>query len=248
MSSSMIQPRFGEDAFPIGRFILNRASSLGLSRAELVRRLGYRDAGGGHRALSELLMTGTVPPIAARSLAGALEVDQATVDAVIALTAAQSRDTARKHILAQEEAYRAAFRPHLQVQIERQVPSPIFVAAMIGVARLRIVPLPDEAISDSQDKRDRIVKAQIVEHYRSHGGQIPAFGAITGYVLVLVPGYDGADFGVPYDRGGMPAGPMRLVQRLAGASLGLKSGGNRLSLNGLLRSPPIHVNATADDK
>ena len=42
MGSTTIQARFGEDTYPIGRFILDRARALGMSRTELVRRLGYR--------------------------------------------------------------------------------------------------------------------------------------------------------------------------------------------------------------
>jgi hypothetical protein len=42
MGSATIQVRFGEDKYPIGRFILERARALGMSRSALVRRLGYR--------------------------------------------------------------------------------------------------------------------------------------------------------------------------------------------------------------
>jgi len=49
LGSITIQASFGEDAYPLGRFILDRAQALGLSRTELVRRLGYRQIGNGHR-------------------------------------------------------------------------------------------------------------------------------------------------------------------------------------------------------
>jgi hypothetical protein len=61
MGSTTIQARHGEDVYPIGRFILDRTRALGLSRTELLRRLGYRKIGNGHKALAELLTTGTVP-------------------------------------------------------------------------------------------------------------------------------------------------------------------------------------------
>jgi hypothetical protein len=57
----LIQPRYGEDAYPIGRFILDRARALRLTRTEVVRRLGYRDLGAGHRVLNTILHTGMVP-------------------------------------------------------------------------------------------------------------------------------------------------------------------------------------------
>jgi hypothetical protein len=226
--SSTIQPRFGEDAFPVGRLIFDRARTLGLSRSDLVRRLGYRDVGKGHRVLSEILATGTVPPLAARKFANALEIDQEIVDAVILATTQKQHDTSRAKVLAQEEVYRADFQPHLQVQTERRVPSPIFVAAIMGVARLRIVRLPDEVLFVSQDGRDQIVKAAILEHYRRQGGQIAGFAAITGYVLVLIPGYNGTDFGVLYDLDGSATRPS-VVQRLPAATLGLRNGDTRLT-------------------
>jgi hypothetical protein len=80
------------------------------------------------------------------------------------------------------------------VQTERWVPSPIFVAALLTVARLRIVALPDEALTAKEEARDRIIKGIIIDHWRDNGGCVPAFGGITGYVLVLIPGY-GFDWG-----------------------------------------------------
>jgi hypothetical protein len=49
MASAAIQADFGEDNYPIGRFILHRARTLGMSRSDLVRQLGYRDIGSGAR-------------------------------------------------------------------------------------------------------------------------------------------------------------------------------------------------------
>jgi hypothetical protein len=62
MGSATIKARVGEDHYPIGRFILDRARALGISRSDLVRRLGYRDIGSGHEALSAVLLRGLVAP------------------------------------------------------------------------------------------------------------------------------------------------------------------------------------------
>jgi hypothetical protein len=120
---SLIQARFGEDAYPLGRFILDRARALGISRSELVSRLGYRQIGKGHKALTAALMTGTVPPHMGKHLAVALEVDDTLVDAVVAATTRQQQDEARALILAREAAYRAAFKPHLRTETTRTIPS-----------------------------------------------------------------------------------------------------------------------------
>jgi hypothetical protein len=236
MGSTTFQARFDEDIYPIGRFILDRARALGLSRTELVRRLGYRRIGNGHRALAELLTTGAVPPLIAQHLADALQVDEAIVDAVTAATARQQQDEASQRTLARETAYRTTFRPHLRCETERAIPEPLFIAALLTSARLRLVSVCPETWQVSGDERDRLLKRAIQEHFREHRGHVPSFGAITGYTAVLMPGYL-LDFGVLYDLNGGPMGPMRPVKRLQEASLGTKPGDSRLT--GLFRDTPI---------
>ena len=130
----------------------------------------------------------------------------------------------RRLRVASERAYLAAFRAHLQVQTERTVPSPIFVAAMLTVARLRSIRLPDEAMPDNEQARDRIVKSIITDHWHENNGRVPAFGGITGYVLVLVAGYGGFDFGFPYSIVGDRAGAVQKIERLGQATLGTEAG------------------------
>jgi hypothetical protein len=126
----------------------------------------------------------------------------------------------------------------LQVQTERVVPSPIFVAALLTVTRLRIVRLSDEVLTANDEARDRMMKSIIIEHWRENAGRVPAFGGIVGYVLVLVSvsGYGGFDFGLPFGVAGDPAGAMRKVERLGEATLGSRRGDTRLT--GLLKDTP----------
>jgi hypothetical protein len=227
---SPIQPRYGEDTYAIGRFILDRAKTLGLSRTDLVRRFGYHGLTSGHAAVTGFLLTGIVPPFIRTKLARLLEVEEDLIDTMLLATAQQVHDEARTQILAKEDAYRAAFRPHLQVQTERRNPSPIFVAALLTTRRLRIVSLPDEAFSAEEDIRDRVIKATIVEHYQGQHGHVPAFGEITGYALVLLCGYGGVDFGLPFDVCGDPVGSMREVRRLLEATLRTRGGARLIGL------------------
>jgi hypothetical protein len=225
---SLIQARFGEDTYPIGRFILERARTLGISRSELVSRLGYRQIGKGHKALTAALMTGTVPPHMAKHLAVALEVDDTLVDTVVAATTRQQQDEARALILAREAAYRAAFRPHLRTETTRTIPEPIFIAALLGTARLRHVEVSSELWNASADDRDRLVKRAIQDHYGERDGFVPAFGAIVSYTLVTMPGYL-ADYGFPFDTNGDRMGSIRPVERVGEAVLGTKRGDTRLT-------------------
>jgi hypothetical protein len=238
MGGSPIQARYREDAYPISRFILDRARTLGLTRGDLAARLGYRNISKAHRALSSTLTTGIAPPHVSAHLADALEEDEALVAAVMAATNRQREDEARARLLARETAYRTAFKAHLRVETERVIPQPIFVAALFGTARLRHVSLSDEAWVVRIEERDRLVKRTILDHYRDHRGSVPAFGRIIGYTLVTLPGYR-IDFGFPYDIEGNPTGPMRPVERPGEATLGMKRGDTRLT--GLLKNAPIKL-------
>jgi hypothetical protein len=247
MGSATIQARFGEDKYPIGRFILECARTLGMSRTDLVHRLHYRDIGSGHKALSALLLTGVLAPHVANHLADALEAGDALVESVISATTRQKCDEAHVRRVETERAYRASFRPHLHVQTEHAVPSPIFVAALLTVARLRIVRLPDEALTANEETRDRIVKTIIIDHWRENGGCVPAFGEIVAYVLVSIAGYGGFDFGLPFNVVGDPAGAIRKVERLGQATLGTRRGDTRL-ITGLLKDSPVQVIGVAEVK
>jgi hypothetical protein len=218
MPTIIMQARFGETGYAVGRLVLQRARALGISRSALVRRLGYRDVNGGHRALLQLLMTGSVPPFIASRLADALEIEPDLLDEVLVATARQQQDEVRAQILHRERAYRDRFRPHLRSETERQVPSPIFVAALYATARLRIVPTPDQTWRATPDDRNELLKQSIRDHFRAVRGWVPAFGRIIGYTAVVLAGYR-SDFGCKYDVEGNPVGPIRQVERLGEAVL-----------------------------
>jgi hypothetical protein len=182
MGSTTFQPRFGEDRYPMGRFILDRARALRITRSDFVRRLGYRDLAGGHRALSTTLLTGVVASQIADHLVSALEADETLVAAVVYATSLQRDDEASRLRIEREQVYSKSFRAHIQVQTERRIPSPIFIAALLTVARLRIIRLPDEAIAAEGETRDRIVKSIILDHWGESGGHVPAFGGVTWYL------------------------------------------------------------------
>jgi hypothetical protein len=98
---------------------------------------------------------------------------------------------------------------------------------------------PDEALTVNDEARDRIIKNIIIDHWSENGGRVPAFGGITGYVLVLVAGYGGFDIGLPFSITGDRAGAMQKVERLGEATLGTRRGDTRLT--GLLKNSPIRI-------
>jgi hypothetical protein len=104
---------------------------------------------------------------------------------------------------------------------------------------LRLIRFPDEAIAAEGEPRDRIVKTIIIDHWRENDGRVPAFGGITGYVLVSVAGYGGFDFGLPFSVAGDRAGAMQQIERLGVATLGTRRGD--VSLTGMMKDSPIRV-------
>jgi hypothetical protein len=149
-----------------------------------------------------------------------------------------SSKTKHEHLYSRETAYRAAFKPHLRTETTRTIPEPIFIAALLGTARLRHVEVSSEVWNASTNDRDRLVKRAIQDHYGERDGYVPAFGSIVSYTLVTMPGYL-ADYGFPFNTNGDRMGSIRPVERVGEAVLGTKRGDTRLT--GLFRDAPILI-------
>ena len=104
-----------------------RCNELGLTQPELIRRCRYQNVSKGLRRL-EQLYSGDFKKSAGLidKLAVAVNVPVDTINHAV--------EESRKYLReAEEAAWRAAFRPHAIILTERQIPQPIFVAALIGV-------------------------------------------------------------------------------------------------------------------
>ena len=103
----------------------------------------------------------------------------------------------QRHAAEQAEAeWRAAFRPHAIILTERTVPSPMFVAAVIGVERLLRV---DFDTSASPVLYVRLALRGVKQKLAEWGGTLPGYGRATGIIVNFKP-----DFGVKFDLGGEP--------------------------------------------
>jgi hypothetical protein len=102
--------------------IEDRRRSLGLTKSELTRRLGYRNLDKGLRRLDQVCdgrfehAEGLL-----KALPEALELDGVVVETAIAETLNQLQQT-------RDQAWRTAFIPHAIILTERTKPEPIFVA------------------------------------------------------------------------------------------------------------------------
>lgn len=158
--------------YPLPELIARRSRELDLMRTQLVLRMGYANVTKGLRRLAaiehgDLRHSGQFHG----ALAAALEIPpEAVEDAFAATRAALDAE--------KEAAYRDAFRPHAVILTERSIPSPIFVAAFMGVERLLRIRLDTDAAPAAFSQQARELLPE---------DGVPAFGRIIGYVVNYSP-------------------------------------------------------------
>ncbi|WP_373506393.1 hypothetical protein [Thiocapsa sp.] len=199
--------------YPLPELIARRSRELGLTRPQLVLRMGYANVTKGLRRLAaieqgDLRHSGQFHG----PLAAALEIPPEEVeDAFAATRAALDAE--------QEAAYRDAFRPHAVILTERSIPSPLFVAAFMGVERLLRIRLDTDAAPDTFSRQAR-------ERLPPDGG-VPAFGRIIGYVVNYSP-----DEAVQYDLEGHEVARFGRAIRLGQTTV--RVGGRTVPLRSLM--------------
>jgi hypothetical protein len=121
----------------IATLVRSRMIELGLSRGELAKRLGYKNIAKGIRRIDAWRdgdLEGTKQFLDV--LPQALEVSAETVKRALDQTVRELESAEKQEAEARDKIWRENFRPHAIILTERTVPSPIFVAAIIGVEKL----------------------------------------------------------------------------------------------------------------
>jgi hypothetical protein len=121
----------------IATLIQSRMTELGLSRGEFANRLGYKNIAKGIRRIDALCdgdLEGT--KLFLDMLPQALETSAETVKHALDQTVREIELAEKQEAEARDKIWRETFRPHGIILTERTVPSPIFVAALIGVEKL----------------------------------------------------------------------------------------------------------------
>jgi hypothetical protein len=167
-----------------------RMTELGLSRGELVKRLGYKNIAKGIRRIDVLCegdLEGTKQFLDV--LPQALETSAETVKRAIDQTVREIELAEKQEAEARDKLWRENFRPHAIILTERTVPSPIFVAAIVGVETLLRIDLdPTQGpVSFVRQTLDRLPQ------------RVPAFGKPIGFVINYSP-----DKAVRFDSNGQP--------------------------------------------
>jgi hypothetical protein len=167
-----------KSALPIGTLIRARMSELNISRGELAKRFGYKNLAKGIRRIDALCdgdlertkhLFGLLPQ--------ALETSPESVKLALEESFREIKSAQEQEAEAREKLWRQNFRPHVIIVTERTIPSPIFVAAILGVEKLlRIdLDLTRRPVSFVEQAFERLPEGVI------------AFGRTTGFVINYSP-------------------------------------------------------------
>ena len=174
----------------IATLIRSRMTELDLSRGEFAKRLGYKNVAKGICRIDALCdgnIDGTKQFLDA--LPQALETSADTVKRALDQTVRELELAEKQEAEARDKIWRENFCPHAIILTEHTVPSPIFVAAMIGVEKLLRIDL------DATQGPMSLVR-QVLDRLPE---RVPAFGKAIGFVINYSP-----DKAVRFDRNGQP--------------------------------------------
>ncbi len=194
----------------IAILIRSRLTELGLSRGEFAKRLGYKNIAKGIRRIDAMFegnIEGTKQfmDVLPQALETSAEIVTLALDQTV-----REIELAEKHEAeARDKSWRENFRPHAIILTERTVPSPIFVAAIIGVEKLLRIDLdPTQGpVSFVRQVLDRLPEG------------VPAFGESIGFVINYSP-----DRAVRFDSNGQPIAILDKAVRPGTAVLRLGGG------------------------
>ena len=193
---------------PITTLIMSRCQELGLTRAQLVKRTGYKNVSKGIRRLEEVLLGDLQSTkYLIEGLPAALDLPANVINRAVEKTRRQIEEE-------EEAAWRASFKPHAIILTERERPEPIFVAALIGVERLLRVDFNPEGDRENYVRRALEGMRRILAKWR---GVLPAFGRPTGIIINYTP-----DYAIRFGLDGMPREVLRQAHRVGQAQLLIK--------------------------
>jgi hypothetical protein len=188
--------------------IRSRMTELGLSPGEFAKRLGYKNIAKGVRRIDALCdgdLEGTKQFLDV--LPQALETSADTVTRALDQTVREIELAEKQEDEAHDKIWRETFRPHAVILTERTVPSPIFVATMVGVEKLLRIDL------DATQGPATFVR-QVLNHLPE---RVPAFGNTIGFVINYSP-----DKAIRFDLNGQPIAILDEAVRPGTAVLRLK--------------------------
>jgi hypothetical protein len=193
---------------PIGLLISTRQRELGITFAEIARRVGYQNIGKGVRRIDELCRGDfRAAQFIVGALPHALELPEDDVRRAIRATEDELAARERARLEEEEQRYRATFKPHALWCTENEVPRPIFIAAFVGVENLLRFDF------DLTKGEDSFVKQALA----ALPPKVSLFGRTKGFTVNYSP-----DLAIEYDAGGEVVARFRRARRPGWADVTLK--------------------------
>ena len=203
----------------IAALIRSRMTELGLSRGEFAKRLGYKNIAKGIRRI-DVLRGWVISKGRGNNFWICCRSSETSADKVkraLDQTVWQPELPEKQEAEARDKIWRENFCPHAIILTERTVPSPIFVAAMIGVEKLLRIDLDatQGPVSFVRQVLDRLPEG------------VPAFGKPNGFVINYSP-----DKAVRFDSNGHPIAILDKAVR-PGTAVLLRLGGRPIPAEAL---------------
>jgi hypothetical protein len=201
---------------PIGLLIATRRHELGITSADLARRVGYRNIGKGVRRIDELCRSDfRAAQFIVGALPRALELPEDDLRRAIQATGDELDARERGRLEEGEQRYRATFEPHLIWTTEFSRPTSITMAILYGIPTLLRFNLDV----------DRGEKTFVSQAIAAMPEAIHFFGNATGFTINYSP-----DRATRYDAQGNTVATFSKAQRLPQGDVTLKDGRSLLPL------------------
>jgi len=165
---------------PLAKLIDDALAAKDWTKAELLRRVGYRNIGKGVNRLDAAVRTGLCPPSLVEGLARALELPRGMIELALQATFADGARQAEECAARRREEAKVAFRPYIFVRTERARPEPIHLAVLFHDA-WKLLSLPSGISDWTMPVQVRFVGDLVRRHFAGKKGALPLFGQITGY-------------------------------------------------------------------
>jgi len=203
------------EPFAIGTLMTTRSQELGLTKLEIVRLAGYKNETKGIRRLNSLI-AGDVETTRTliQGLPAALNLPSHVILEAVKQTGQQIAAVRQRTAEQADAAWRAAFKPHAIILTERRIPSPMFIAAVIGAERLLRIDF-DAKVSPVTSVK--LALEGLKQKTGEWGSVLPGYGRPAGIVVNYRP-----NFGVRFDLDGTARKTFDKAYRVGQVSLLIK--------------------------
>jgi hypothetical protein len=145
-------------------------------KKKLINAMGYKNINKGFRRIDNCINTGILDSGILEKMISDFGINDETIELVKKIHNMETDIEKSKR----ELSNRLNFIPHLRRKNEREYPTPIFMAAVIGVQELKYVSLPDDFQNMDVFEQLENIKKIIITDFEERGHKGP-FGKTTGY-------------------------------------------------------------------